>query len=273
MLTVSTGPIVQYFIGTFDGHTFKNENPKETVLWMDYGPDSYAGVTFNSAPDSRRIAISWMNRWEYADTLSFNEWNGQTSIPRDLRLVYSETEKRLLLSTTPVPEIESLRTNTFHQKEVVLKPDRKVRINDLTRIESKLLDIRLKVDVSRFPQKSRFGLEFRGVNDKLIVYFDGSFGIDRRNAGRHDFSPKFANIYTAPRLTSPAATPLMDIRLILDVSSVELFADNGRTVMTSLFFTDNNLTSDLNLFFESLDKNFELKTTDLYVSQLKSIWS
>ena len=34
---------------------------------MDYGKDNYAGVTWNNAPDERRILIGWMNNWQNAN--------------------------------------------------------------------------------------------------------------------------------------------------------------------------------------------------------------
>ena len=47
---VSGGSGGQYFIGSFDGHTFANDNPRETALFADYGKDFYAGVTFSDIP-------------------------------------------------------------------------------------------------------------------------------------------------------------------------------------------------------------------------------
>lgn len=55
-------PTTQYYIGSFDGQTFTNDNSKETVLWLEYGPDSFAGIVYNQLPDGRRPFISWMNR-------------------------------------------------------------------------------------------------------------------------------------------------------------------------------------------------------------------
>ena len=53
-------------MGQFDGLGFINENPADTVLWMDFGPDFYAAVSFNDEPDGRRIFIGWMDNWAYA---------------------------------------------------------------------------------------------------------------------------------------------------------------------------------------------------------------
>ena len=57
--------------------------------------------------------------------------------------------------------------------------------------------------------------------------------IDRRASGTVDFHPAFASRSSAHRLTDDAAS---DLQLWLDNGSVELFADGGLSVMTSLFF-------------------------------------
>ena len=267
-LAGSTQPNMQYFIGSFDGKTFINENKNDAILWLDYGPDSYAGVAYNESPDNRRIFISWMSRWDYARSLSFNAWNGQMTIPKALNLV-ENSEKRLLLSSLPVREVEGLRTHLLTSTEITLKPNVTKNINNLTAISSNLLDIELTVDISLLGPTDRFGFEFSGEKDKLKVYYNGSFVIDRTNAGRHDFNGLYGLVNKAPRLTN---SPSMNLRLILDVSSIELFGDNGLTLMTSLFFSDNNLSSNITLFYESERNTSELKNLELNVYQLKSVW-
>ncbi|PWG79299.1 GH32 C-terminal domain-containing protein [Pararcticibacter amylolyticus] len=55
----------------------------------------------------------------------------------------------------------------------------------------------------------------------------------KAHAGQSGFNPGFAGIAYAPRLTSALSG---DLKLVVDASSVELFADQGLSVMTSLFF-------------------------------------
>ena len=40
----------QYFVGTFDGTRFMNDNPAATTLWADYGKDFYASLSFSDLP-------------------------------------------------------------------------------------------------------------------------------------------------------------------------------------------------------------------------------
>ena len=79
------GSGMHYVIGKFDGKVFK-ENSKSKFL--DYGPDYYAGVTFNDAAE--RISIAWMNNWNYAHDLVCETWNGQMTAARKLGIVNGE---------------------------------------------------------------------------------------------------------------------------------------------------------------------------------------
>ncbi len=67
------GSGTQYFIGDFDGKTFINDNSKNQILWLDYGRDNYAGVTWSDIPDEdgRRIFMGWMSNWSYAEVVPY----------------------------------------------------------------------------------------------------------------------------------------------------------------------------------------------------------
>ena len=72
--------------------------------------------------------------------------------------------------------------------------------------------------------------------EELIVGYDKSknqYFIDRIKSGNVNFQKDFAGRHVAPRV---AENNKMDLSLIIDVSSVELFADGGLSVMTEIFF-------------------------------------
>ena len=80
-------------------------------------------------------------------------------------------------------------------------------------------------------------------NEKLIIGYHAAkkqFYIDRTNAGVSNFNPGFAAAAVAPRLSF---TMNMDLSILLDKTSIELFADSGRTVMTALFFPTHPYTN------------------------------
>ena len=72
----------QYFVGTFDGRRFTNDNPPSTTLWTDYGKDCYCALTFNGLPRGESpIMIGWMSNWQYAAKVPTAPWRGQMTIP------------------------------------------------------------------------------------------------------------------------------------------------------------------------------------------------
>lgn len=268
ILIISVGPNMQYFVGSFDGKTFTNDNPKETELWIDHGPDSYAGITYNLLPDKRRIFISWMNRWEYAVSLNFSTWNGQMGLPRELKLI-ENPKNRFLLSSMPVREIESLRVKQVHNiRNVSIGPNSILKIGSLSgNSERRLLDIELTVDLAHFQTNDTLGIEFTDVKQKLSVSFTGKeFILDRTHAGRKDFNPNYGLVWNAPRLIT---TPHLKLRIIIDRSSIELYADGGLSVLSGLFYSDEDLASNINIFVEGRST---VNLLELKVHQLKSIW-
>ena len=102
------GTGMQYFIGRFDGSRFENENSPETALWLDYGQDFYAGVTWNGIPgaDGRRLMIAWADNWRYRDALPTQLFKGQFSMVRELSL--RQTPEGVRLCQRPVRELSAL---------------------------------------------------------------------------------------------------------------------------------------------------------------------
>lgn len=92
-----------------------------------------------------------------------------------------------------------------------------------------------------------------------------NFFSDRRQAGKHDFSKAFGKeIHIASRENKDRKVKM---HILLDVSSVELFADEGRVVLTDLFFPTAP--------FESISLFCEGGKVDLVKGQLwtlKGIW-
>ena len=78
------GSGTQYFVGHWNGNEFISDDVQ--TRWLDYGRDNYAGITFNDAPDNRRIFVGWMSNWEYADKAPTDPWRSAMTLPRELSL-------------------------------------------------------------------------------------------------------------------------------------------------------------------------------------------
>ena len=94
------GSGTQYFIGDFDGTTFTPLHSTDEALWLDYGKDNYAGVTFNNEPNGKRIFIGWMANWENVKEHPETSWTNAMTIPRELGLAKYNNE--IILTQQPM---------------------------------------------------------------------------------------------------------------------------------------------------------------------------
>ena len=106
---ITGGSGTQFFIGDWDGTHFTSD--QDAIKWIDYGRDNYAGVTFNDAPDNRRIFLGWMCNWDYASKLPSPIWRTSMTTPRELAL--QEVNGQLLLTTHPIAELRAPVDESF----------------------------------------------------------------------------------------------------------------------------------------------------------------
>ena len=201
------GSATQYFIGQFDGHQFVCEDQPEETKWMDYGKDHYATVTFDNAPDGRRVAIAWMSNWQYANQVPTMQFRSANSILRDLSLYQYEGET--YCAVRPAKEMDAARG-----KKIARPTDRCEIV------------VTLKGD-------ARITLS-NGSKERVVLDYDAdmaSLDFDRRHSGQCSFSDAFPTVVTAPVHGS-----LRTLRIFIDKSSIEVFDADGRLSMTNLVF-------------------------------------
>ena len=201
------GSATQYFIGQFDGHQFVCEDQPEETKWMDYGKDHYATVTFDNAPDGRRVAIAWMSNWQYANQVPTMQFRSTNSILRDLSLYQYEGET--YCAVRPAKEMDAARG-----KKIARPTDRCEIV------------VTLKGD-------ARITLS-NGSNERVVLDYDAdmaSLDFDRRHSGQCSFSDAFPTVVTAP-----VHGNLRTLRIFIDKSSIEVFDADGRLSMTNLVF-------------------------------------
>ena len=115
-------------------------------------------------------------------------------------------------------------------------------MNAFTEIGSKENVIPNRIDIKDAKTKDFEIVLSNTYNEKLIVGYHADkkqFYIDRTKAGVSNFNKGFAAVAVAPRLSN---TTNMDLSILLDKTSIELFADGGLTVMTALFFPTHPYT-------------------------------
>ncbi len=100
------GSGTQYFTGTFDGATFTCDGPPEEVRWVDHGADFYAPQSWYGVPGGRRTWVAWMSNWAYAREVPASTWRGAMTLPRDLAL-RPGPDGRPVLVQRAVPELDA----------------------------------------------------------------------------------------------------------------------------------------------------------------------
>ena len=76
---------------------------------------------------------------------------------------------------------------------------------------------------------------------------DNIFMIDRSKSGDLSFHHEFGNKIVASRFSEASS---LKLKLVIDVASMEVFADDGTTVMTAIYFP-NEILNSIEIFSES----------------------
>lgn len=249
------GSATQYFLGDFDGKIF---TPSDTATrWLDYGPDEYAGVTWSNT-GKRKIFLGWMSNWLYAQVVPTEKWRSAMTIPRELKM--TNTVNGLFVASMPVKELSAIKTATVTAHDIHLS-------KEFTTIDKiKTLKLPCIINLSFEETKDFFFRLSNRQGEEVIIGFDkaqNNYFIDRTKSGKVAFHKDFAARHFAPRISSD---PAMNISLVIDVSSVELFADDGLTVMTQIFFP--------NALYDQIDlrSNEDVILKKLEYIRLKNIW-
>lgn len=225
------GSATQYFIGNFDGKTFTPDTDSHgnvPTKWMDYGKDHYATVSWSDAPDNRRVVIGWMSNWEYAADVPTTQFRSANTLPRDMKL-FKGADGQIYLASEPSPELLDLRGSEAVNagKAVLSAHGAKYDIPALCEI------------TADFEAAKNSTVEFTLSNaqgEKVVMTYDAAartMSFDRTQAGVSDFSESFPAITVAPTRENSGKVQL---RIFVDRSSIELFGNNGKFVMTNLVF-------------------------------------
>ncbi len=219
------GSATQYFLGDFNGHEFVTQ--QTATKWLDFGPDEYAGVTWSNT-GNRVLFLGWMSNWLYANQLPTMAWRNAMTLPRALKLVHSGDN--VFVSSLPVVEMNAIQT-----KPVLLSANETQGTVDFSDKIGKM-ELPCRINIETWEAKD-FAIRLANMQgEELVVGYNkqqNNFFIDRSHSGKVDFYKDFGAVYHAPRFRNSQSIKLT---LVVDVGSIELFADDGLTVMTSVFF-------------------------------------
>lgn len=229
------GSATQYFTGDFDGKTFIADTDAEGVIptkWMDYGKDHYATVSWSDVPDNRRVLIGWMSNWQYAGEVPTMQYRSANTLPREAGL-FRAPDGQLYLSSSPVAELAALRDKP--SVSVRNKPaGGNGRNFPLPGSNGGACEILLDID-SRKAGSVDITISNNDGESALLCYDAKAhtLSFDRRRSGITDFSQDFPTVTTAPTFETDGK---LSLRIFIDRSSIEVFGNGGKTVMTNLVF-------------------------------------
>lgn len=265
---INGGSGTEYYIGDFDGKTFNldeifsNQLSKDKAIWLDYGRDNYAGVTWSNIPDTdgRRLFIGWMSNWDYAQVVPTSIWRSAMTIPREIKL--KKVKNSYKLFSVPVKDLDKYKKTKIEERNISFNENYTIIEDNNIDVNKSVIDIELsnlKNDTYRFELRNSFGdvLEF-GINNTDHIYY-----IDRTKSGETDFSDKFANKISKAKFDGQLEN--VSVQMVIDKTSVELFYNNGETVMTEIFFPNSPMET-LKLF--NLNHS-EITIDNLIVSELE----
>ncbi|MCM8569025.1 glycoside hydrolase family 32 protein [Gramella jeungdoensis] len=255
------GSGTQYFVGDFDGTIFTPEEYMQNLdekhsFWLDFGKDNYAGVTWSNIPqkDGRSLFIGWMSNWLYAQEVPTEKWRSTMTIARELELKKMDEKYRIL--SKPVRELNKYRTVIFAEN--------KLNTGKTYTYSSEEEDLMNNEFSLNLPLDEINKLEFilsNSQNDSLkfgLNRIDHQFYINRKKSGITDFNEKFTQkTSTAPRISK---SDTLKVHFILDKTSIEIFYDDGATVMSEIFFPNEpytrfTISSNANLTIEEFEIN------------------
>lgn len=222
----SEGSFVQYQLGNFDGRTFIPLDANGFKRF-DLGRDFYACTSFSNLPKSRQTVMGWMNNWNYAGVVPTNPWRGSMSLPRDLTLeVISDNlvlkQKVPIEFSSLIEDIEGLSLDPCD-----LNGSRFLNVGDRFKLEIEFESI----DSPAFIINLLMG---EGQVTQLLYDFTtGMMTLDRSRSGKTNFEASFAAAQNFQLKSNNSST---DITILVDVTSIEIFAQGGSISATSLVF-------------------------------------
>ncbi|MDI2033371.1 glycoside hydrolase family 32 protein [Paenarthrobacter nitroguajacolicus] len=248
---VAGGSGGQYFVGQFDGVSFVPEagslaapagitslpddasrsEALQQSLWLDWGRDCYASVSFSNAPDDRRIIIGWMNNWDYANQLPTAPWRSSMTLARELRLSSGNGGARLVQH----PVLGGSEEELLHAGNIELGASA-LRLPDAVPGAAQVIEAEIAPGTAERVEL-RLLASSDGRQGTVLSYAagNGRLTLDRSRSGETTFHEKFASVESAPVGLEDGVLKLL---IVVDQCSVEVFAQDGKVVLTDLVFPE-----------------------------------
>jgi beta-fructofuranosidase len=218
----------------------------------DYGYDFYAPQVFTD-DRGRRILLGWMDLWKGDFSTLTDGWAGAFTFPRELFLERGEVCQR------PVEELALLRKRELFSGPLSLIPGRR---NMLPGVEGDSMEISFTVPGAGTGGQRTLTMYLRASADekeKTVLQWDSSsraFSLDKGHSGRG----------RREKINIPLkedGEKDIDVQILIDHSSVELFLCGGKYSVTNWIFPRPS-----SLFYDIFAEGGEIAIPDMRVVEL-----
>ncbi|MCA8836694.1 MAG: glycoside hydrolase family 32 protein [Proteobacteria bacterium] len=241
---------------------------REHANWLDHGMDYYAVRTYRDydGTGGRPVTMGWMGNWQYANLTPTSWGRGALALPRELSLRAGAGGLRLV--QRPIAALAKLRgPRLVHTTTDVPMRSSLDALMDFAPARNTY-----ELDISFIPDNPRAQLGFELAQNSsggraILVRYSAATAtltLERGQPETGEFSEHFARVTSA---VLPARDGRIRLRVFVDQSSVEVFANDGDVSMTSVMFPAANSTG-LSLFSR------DTENSELTISawELDSIW-
>jgi len=207
---------MQYFVGEFDGISFFAESSDEEIAMLDYGFDNYAAVTYGGIKD-RTVIIGWMNCWYYGSRIPASDFRGSMTIPRELSLKKVKSGYRILQE--PIRELKEyfIKQQSFSDVTSSILPSAPIIVQMILKNQNQ--------ELTFSNIENNFKITIDSENCRVIA--------DRRGCGHEEIGEHFYRSFSGEYITSG---DFISLTILIDVTSVEIFVNEGETVLTIQYF-------------------------------------
>lgn len=237
-----------YLVGEYDYET--NEFVHGSFTELDNGHDFYAVQTLLD-DQGRRIAIGWMDMWESNMPTKAEGWCGALTLPR---VVTMGANNKILMN--PVEELTLLRESEHNECT-----NQFISGSYLVETNKDLVEVKAVFDLTNSNAQS-VGLKIRGMNQEeavLTYHLDKQkLTLDCSKCGKEEDGIRNAIL---------EANEILSLHVFIDRSSIEIFANDGQTTMTSRIYP-----TEERLGIELFAENGDVQIKELTYWNLKDIW-
>jgi fructan beta-fructosidase len=231
-----------YVIGSFDGKKF---TPESIRMKSDFGLNYYGAQSCSNMPvsDGRIIQIAWMKDGAYPDM----PFSGQMTFPSELSL--RRSNNGIFLIRQPAKEISGIQGKAQKWENENLIPG--LNANLIKKIKGDIFHIKGQFDLKTcdsFGFMLRMGKKAPGTE---LLY----------NVKRQTLSLLGQTVSLEP------VDNKIYLEILVDRSSIEVYANNGRAVLTYAFSPDAG-----GLEYVLYNTGGELMVDKLEFIELKSVW-